>query len=155
MLGAWSWGWAALRPWLWAWRALIVFLNRWISLEEKYRSSFISFSHQRRCLSYLFAADRVGISVRLPLLHCMPRVRQFRQGWDSSHLVRFNRHQSQARATWARLARGLGVFLSGSAVNVENMVGPGEMKKGNQSGGEESLNLSLIQSNANREPTMC
>lgn len=87
----------------------------------------------------------------------MPRVRQFRQGWDSSHLVRFNRHQSQARATWARLARGLGVFLSGSAVNVENMVDPGlgrEMKKENKPG-EEILNLSLIQSNANREPTVC
>ncbi len=38
----------------------------------------------------------------LLLLHCPPLPLQFKHGWSLSHLMRWIRHQSQARATWPR-----------------------------------------------------
>ena len=39
-----------------------------------------------------------------------PHFRQALHGWLSSHLIRFTRHDSQARATWLRFGRLVSVI---------------------------------------------
>ena len=65
-----------------------------------------------RMVTYLAAVGRERSPLFPVLEHSPPRLWQAWQGWLSSHLIRFKRHHSHARATWLRLGRTVEAVLA-------------------------------------------